>query len=281
MADRGLHAMLVRTFLALVMLSACSQDPAGISVSAEKKWKTSEPAQERRAATGTDCRDEVASAFERLKTSSRPYRKEVTFTIGDDRTFRGTVEFLPPDRMREIKSRDALGVGTFEIIQVGQRAWSNVGGWPWDWRWPWGWREWDPRFIQMILEKNRDFSALAHRPIAAEAEFECLGKVEFEGSMYIGYRTRWPLALMSAGPPSQELLRQLQQWHTVFIDPQSMLPAYELQAQENQLDSPIHKVRYTYPNDIQIEPPLWCRIGLCPFVPGSERVAGAAARPQQ
>ena len=257
-ADRGFRVRLVQTLLVLIILSACSQEPA------EQGSAAAEPAHEQRAAGRTDCRDEVATAFERLRTSGRPYRKEVIFNL-----FRGTVEFLPPDRMREIKSRDVPGVGTFEIIQVGQRAWSNVGAWPWDSRWPWGWHEWHPRLMQMFLEKNQYFSALAHRPVAADAEFECLGKVEFEGSVYIGYRTRWPLALISAGPPSQELLRQF--WHTVFTDPQSMLPAYDLQARENQLDRPIHKVRYTYPNDIKIEPPLWCRVGLCPFVRESER----------
>jgi hypothetical protein len=54
-----------------------------------------------------------------------------------------------------------------------------------------------------------------------------------------------------------------QEWRTVFVDPQSMLPAHDLVAQNNQLDSPSHKVRYTYPNDIKIEPPFWCQLNLC------------------
>jgi len=54
-----------------------------------------------------------------------------------------------------------------------------------------------------------------------------------------------------------------QEWRTVFVDPQSMLPAHDLVAQNNHLDSPSYKVRYTYPNDIKIEPPFWCQLNLC------------------
>jgi hypothetical protein len=62
----------------------------------------------------------------------------------------------------------------------------------------------------------------------------------------------------------QELSRKPQEWRTVFVDRESMLPAYDLVSQEYQLDNPSHKVQYTYPMDIKIEPPLWCRLGLCP-----------------
>ena len=239
-----------------------------------------------------DCRDEVAAAFERLKTSGRPYRKEVTLVVSTQQTLRGTAEFLhqtvrgtaeflPPDRMREIKSRGVASYETYETIQVGQRAWSSVGGRPW------GWREWHPVFMQKLLEGGKDFSTLPDPAIATDDMFECLGRVEFMGTAYLGYRARreTKIATIASGPLSgtkqQELDGKLQQmlpWRTVFIDPQSMLPAYDLVAQENQLDSPSHKVRYTYPNNITIEPPIWCRVGLCPFVRESEQLGRAAGQ---
>src|SRR5215467_6881488 len=122
----GLRATLVRTFLMAVMLSACSQEPAG------QASGVPEPAQEKRADAQADCRDEIAAAFERLKASGRPYRKEVTFVVGGQQPFHGTVEFLPPDRMREITNNGVPGYGTVETIRVGQRAWLNSGGWPSD-----------------------------------------------------------------------------------------------------------------------------------------------------
>jgi hypothetical protein len=123
------------------------------------------------------------------------------------------------------------------------------------------------------LRKRGDFSTMPDSPIPPDTTFECLGRVEFKGTAYLGYRARlkMTIATIAMGPLSesgqQELSRKLQQmpqeWRTVFVDPESMLPAYDLVAQENQLDSPRNKVRYTYPNNISIEPPIWCRIGLC------------------
>jgi hypothetical protein len=207
-------------------------------------------------------------------------------TVSDQQIVRQTAEFLPPDRKREITNYAVPGYGTTEIIRVGQRAWLNNSA-----GWPWGWREWDPRLVQMILENGKDFSALPERPIRADAVFECLGRVEFKGTAYLGYRARVDTTIVTVSPSSQErftvgpsteerdvtvgpltarrqeLVRKAQQmpqeWRTVFVDPQSTLPAYDLVAQENQLDNPSRKVRYTYPNGIKIEPPLWCRVGLC------------------
>jgi hypothetical protein len=198
----------------------------------------------------------------------------VTFIVSDQPTIRGTAEFLPPDRMREITSNGFRGYGTIEIIRVGARAWLN-----WAAGWPWGWREWNPTDMQMILEAgNKDFSTMRDRPIPADAMFERLGRVEFNGTAYVGYRARLNKAILALVAPNgalsetrkQELDRKFrqmpQEWRTVFVDPQSMLPAYDLEAQENQLDSPSSKVRYTYPNNIKIEPPIWCRVGLCQSV---------------
>jgi hypothetical protein len=274
MADWGFHPMLVWTSLAVVMLSACSQ----------------EPAEQERAGARVDCRDEVAVAFERLKTSGRPYRKETSSVISDQYqlTSHETAEFLLPDRMREITSYGVLAYGNHETIRVGQRAWLNEGAWPW------GWREWDPRPADDLLARlqtiaaddvparmrmifaaaGRDSAAvrflpLQDRPVLPGDVFECLGRVEFEGTVYLGYRVRFDRVELALAPASsetkqQELSRKPQEWRTVFVDPQSMLPAYDLVSQENQLDNPKDKARYTYPNNIKIEPPLWCWVGLCP-----------------
>jgi hypothetical protein len=217
-----------------------------------------------------DCRDEVVAAFERLRNSGRPYRKEVTWVISDQQTSHATLEFLPPDRMREITTNGVPGYGAFQTIRVGQRAWTKMG------IWPWSWREWDPGSMQTALEKGKDFSALSDHPIPADAVFACLGRVEYRGTAYLGYRTRFDRVILTVTLPDaasseaqqQELLRKLQdmprEWRTVFVDPERMLPVYDLVAEENQLDSPRRQVQYNYPDRIRIEPPIWCSMGLCP-----------------
>jgi hypothetical protein len=287
-AEWSFHARLVRTSLVLLMLSACSQESTE-----QEPGGSLEPAQQQRAGAQSDCRDEVAAAFERLRTSGRPYRREVTsdisdpFIVGDRKTFRGTAEFLPPDRTREI-TNVVPGHRTDETIRVGQRAWSNWAG-----GWPWGWFEWDFRLRDrwrdvakdgpadgangtaglMIFEAGKDFSFLRNPVIRTDDVFKCLGEVKFKDTAYLGYQARLEMriATIAIGPWSesrqQELSRKLQQmpqkWRTVFVDLESRLPVYDLVAQENQLDNPSSKERYTYPNDIKIEPPLWCRVGLC------------------
>jgi hypothetical protein len=217
------------------------------------------------------CRDEVAAAFDRLMTSGRPYRKEVTSDVGDpsapDRRqiFHGTAEFLPPDRTRESYYITTNGVASWtdKTIRVGERVWSNWGPFFW------GWREWEP-----ILLRGAQ-SVLADVPVPADAVVECLGRAEFEGTAYLGYRSRLNRAFAMIVPHNGELsdarrrelegkLQQLpQEWRTVFVDTQSGLPAYDLAAQANQLDNPSRKVQYTYPNHINIGPPIWCLLGLC------------------
>jgi hypothetical protein len=245
-----------------------------------------------------DCRDEVAAAFERLKTSGRPYRMETASVISGQQTSHKTSEFVPPDRMRVVMSNGVPGYSPDETIQVGQRAWLNEDG-----GWPWGWREWDPRPADDLLARMEKipaddvdararifrevrglaisspafarswvhFLALQNHPIPADAVFECLGKVEFEGTVYLGYRHRFDRVIISEVAPGassetrqQELSRKPQVWRTVLVDRDSMLPAYDLVSQAHQLDNPRDKVQYTYPNNIKIEPPLWCRLGLCP-----------------
>jgi hypothetical protein len=140
--------------------------------------------------------------------------------------------------------------------------------------------------MQMSLEKSKEFSTLPDHPIPADAAFECLGRVEFNGAAYLGYRARLKtrIVTISEGLLSearqQELTRKLQQmpqeWRTVFVDPESALPAYDLVAQENQLDSPSSNVRYTYPSNIKIEPLLWCRGGVPLAVKENRRRSFAA-----
>jgi len=209
------------------------------------------------AETPATCREEVVAAFERLRTSDRPYRKETVIVVSDQQTYHAIAEFLPPDRMREISNNGVPGYGTVEVIRVGPRAWSNERGW----------REWDPGLAQEIYGAGMDFSALPDRAVPADTAFECLGRVEFKGTAHVGYRARpnKVIARISISAPlseqdQRELVSKLEQmpqeWRTVFLDWQSKLPAHDLVAQENQLDNPRYKVQYTYPDDIKIEPPV-------------------------
>lgn len=207
----------------------------------------------------TKCRDEVAAAFERLRTSGRPYRKETVYIVRDQQTYRETAEFVPPDRMRQVTSYGVSGSATVEFIRVGARAWDR------EWSQRWRWREWEPGLAQDIYRRGAgmDVSVWPDRAVPENAVFECLGRVVFKGTAYIGYRAKLDKSIVTIGPVSKEdhqkLLSKFQQmpqlWRTVFLDWRSTLPAHDLVAEENQLDNPASKVEYTYPGDIKIDPP--------------------------
>jgi hypothetical protein len=152
----------------------------------------------------TNCRDEVAAAFERLRTSGRPYRRETTFVVSDQQTYRETAEYLPPDRMREITDRGIRGDETSEVIRVGARAWDRK------WSKRWSWHEWKPGEAQEIFggSQGMDFSIWPDRVVPERHEFACLGRVVFKGTAYVGYRARLPKAIVSfstsRAPPSEQ-----------------------------------------------------------------------------
>ena len=212
--------------------------------------------------TPANCRDEVAAAFERLRTSGRPYRRETTI-VSYQRTYREIAEYLPPDRMREITDRGIPGYETSEVIRVGARAWDRTLSNRWSWH------AWKPGDAVEIYggSLGMDFSIWPDRVVPERHEFECLGRVVFKGTPYVGYRARLPKVIVrvstSTAPLSelseQELMSKLQQmpqlWRTIFVDWRSALPAHDLVAEENQLDNPTSEVHFTYPGDIKIDPP--------------------------
>lgn len=210
-----------------------------------------------------NCRNEVVAAYERLRTSALPYRRETTIVVNNQQTYRETAEYLPPDRLRKVTDPGSVDVGTSEVIRVGARAWERQSR-------RWSWDEWEPGLAQEIYggSAGMDFSIRPDRVVPESHVFECLGRVEFKGTAYVAYRAKLPKVILSTSTsmaqPSeqekQELMSKFQQmpqaWRTVFLDTGSALPVYDLKAEENQLDNPTSQVHFTYPSDIKIDPPV-------------------------
>lgn len=223
-----------------------------------------------------DCRSEVEAAFQRLETPGRPYRIEMTnehqrpedlgALVPD---IRETDEFIPPDRMRRIisinhptwrKTIDYFAADpSAEVIRVGKRTWIRLN------------KEWKESFEEGGQPARHLFPTFPTGAGLSEATVECLGTVEFEGRTYAGYRTSLPriaatLTLEVPGRPSQiskmqqeEVSAKLKQqpavWRTILVEVGTGLPAYEIAAPADQLDSPKWSRHYTYPRDIMIESP--------------------------
>lgn len=200
-----------------------------------------------------DCRAEIDAAFQKLQMPGRAFRRVTTIdpivpVIGPRgvRILGETAEFIPPDRERRIL--EYIGGRPpnppNELIRVGERAWTRQGQ-----QWLEG-SHWMDQYIPP--------SGVAR----AQTLFECLGTVVFEGKTYAGYRTgdaqRDVVVTVDKIGQKQDLakLRQeLRLWRTILVDWETGLPAYQIVAGANQLDSPWWKMHYTYSRDVTIEPP--------------------------
>src|SRR5262245_2564198 len=116
------------------------------------------------------CRDEVKAAFKRLETPGLPYRQETVRVYNGQAEFHMTHEFFPPDRRRYITYNTDPFYAS-EVIEIGQRTWARSPPK----------REWSEVKEKDVLIVIRD---------SKDQAFACLGRVEFNGKAYIGYRAR-------------------------------------------------------------------------------------------
>jgi hypothetical protein len=218
-------------------------------------------------AVWADCRSEVEAAFQKLEMPDRPYRSEMTITGPDltlSQAYRETTEFIPPDRMRRIADSPYwfvrllfyfMGQDPIETIRIGDRTWERV-----DKKWV------ESPYGSKFPQENSPFKALP-----PDAAFACLDAVRFKGRTYTGYQASFRpttvlMAQMDHMSPSkmqeeeERALKTLREappkWRTVLVDRETGLPAYDIITLTSELDSPILKMRYTYPRRLAIEPPV-------------------------
>jgi len=188
----------------------------------------------------SECQREVEAAYQKLETSG--YRMETMSVVSTHRTSHLTVEFAPPDRMRIVDS-GIIGP-ELEGIKIGNRAWFRMEG---------PWREQpDGLGLFTIFKSGPDGMT-----------FACLGPVALAGKTHAGYRGRGgnPKPAMHSMVPREialeiesERRERPQLLHTVLVDRDTGLLAYEILAPENELDRPKIRTHYAY-DHITIEPP--------------------------
>jgi hypothetical protein len=181
------------------------------------------------SAAHADCSGEVAAAFEKQRNAPAfRMTAEMTAEAGDTKM---TVDYLPPDRMRQRVERADLPA-PLETVAVGNRAWGNQGG---------GFEELQPQFAQAIIAGVRQTLV---DPPQKMPQFTCLGKTTYEGRPFIGYRSE-----PAAGTPPDKIVDR-----TIYINEKTGLPAMNVVAKREANAKPLFKGVYTYPTDIVIEP---------------------------
>lgn len=177
------------------------------------------------------CQDDVVAAFNKQRKSAA-FRVEMAQPTAEGPvTVR--VDYVPPNKMLQTVTGGNMP-GEQQTLLDGDRAFAGTSG---------AFEELLPQYTQSIVAEVK--TALGQAPENL-GDFECLGKVAFEGKDLLAYRTK-PAADAKTGEAS--LTR------TVYVDPASGLPAFNVINPAKAGEPPVMKAVYSYPSGIVIEAP--------------------------
>ena len=194
-----------------------------------------------------DCKEEVLAALDKQRKASG-FRME-TNMVSEQGPVKMTVEYMPPDRMRQIVTV-AVNPAPVESILVGGKAWIKDGD---------AWKELAPDITGEMVNQLDETLGDDRGTIGTVA---CLGSTAIDSLELMAYRVendaqvgpedRSPDAKEKARAALADEARPLRMF---YIDPKTGLPMRSVFARANKLDKPIFKATYTYPPDIKIEAP--------------------------
>lgn len=191
-------------------------------------------------ASAENCAKDVAAAFEKQRTS-KAFRVAMTQPSAEGPVDM-TVDYMPPDRMMQTVKASHMP-GDQQTILVGSRAFAGSSG---------AFEELLPQFTQSIVSEV----ARAVGPPGDLGEFECLGKLDFDGKQLNAYRTS---DKAKAGTDAGQIMAR-----TIYVDPATGLPAFNVVATIDGKGEPVMKASYSYPTDIEIEAPAGAPVQKLP-----------------
>lgn len=176
-----------------------------------------------------NCGKEVTAAFDKQRTSKGWKADVVSKTAAGVQTQSFT--YVPPSSM--YRKVEAPGNQSVETIGIGTYAWFDEGH---------GWYEMQPQFALIVTKHLRSVFAPEKKD---SPSYICLGDVTYGGKAYKGYHT----------PPGTDgdttgLTR------TIYIDPQTGLPAFNLISKVGEESDPNVRQAYSYPDNLKVEAPV-------------------------
>ncbi len=186
------------------------------------------------AASAEDCTKDVVAAFEKQRTS-KAFRVAMVQPTAEGPA-EMTVDYIPPGKMLQTVKSAAMA-GIQQTMLVGSRAFAGSDG---------AFEELLPQFTQSIVAEVADALGSPGRSIGS---FECAGKMTFDGKEQLAYRSL-DKASQANTEPGKMLTR------TIYVDPASGLPMYNVVATVSGMGEPVMKVTYSYPADVVIEAPV-------------------------
>jgi hypothetical protein len=182
-------------------------------------------------AAGSDCSADVLAAI-RKQLELKSFRIEFSEPTAEGEA-KMRIDYMPPGKMLQTVTSPAMP-GEQQTMLVNDRAFAGSGG---------SFEELQPQFTQSIIAEVS--SALA-RPSKLEG-YECLGTVKYDNQDLLGYRFQDKTHAQT--DPSKVVTR------TIYVDPKTGLPAYNVIASLADTSKPLREVKYSYPTDISIVAP--------------------------
>lgn len=178
-----------------------------------------------------DCSKEVLAAFEKQRTS-KVFRVEFSQPSAEGDVHM-IIDYMPPDKMLQTVTSPAMP-GEQQTMLVGNRAYAGSGG---------AFEELLPQFTQSIVA---EFAQAVGEPKNLGA-FECVGNSKVDGQDFVAYRLSEKAA---AGADTSKVMAR-----TVYVDPATGKPTYNIIAALSGTAPPALKVKYSYPTDVEIVAP--------------------------
>lgn len=182
-------------------------------------------------AAGTDCSADVLTAI-RKQLSLKAFRVEFSQPTAEGEAHM-QIDYMPPLRMLQTVTSPAMP-GEQQTMLVDNRAFAGSGG---------SFEELQPQFTQSIIAEVAQ--ALA-RPSKLEG-YDCLGTVKYDNQDLVGYRFE---DKTHAQADATKVMTR-----TIYVDPKTGLPAYNVIAPLAENAKPLREVKYSYPTDINIVAP--------------------------
>jgi len=183
-------------------------------------------------AFAADCTNDVLAAFAKQR-ASKAFRVEFSQPTAEGEVHM-TIDYMPPNRMLQTVTSPAMP-GEQQTMLVGDRAFAGTSG---------AFEELLPQFTQSIVaEANQAMLA----PINGLGSFECVGTAKLDGHDFVAYRTG------AKAPPGADPSKAMAR--TIYVDPVTGLPAFNVVASLAGGAEPLLKVKYSYPTDVDIVAP--------------------------
>jgi hypothetical protein len=177
--------------------------------------------------------------------------RKVSNLIGEQGPFTMTVEYLKPDRMRQVVTTVIEPDKPTETVLIGKEAWSKTAGG--------AWQKVDQTTADQIVNFFKSTLAEVSQGIG---NFDCMGAETIEGKQVRAYKgideppqkTPEQIEAEKKGEPVPETPKN-EAVRVIYLDVETGLPARIVFAREGMLDKPIFKEVYSYPTDLKIEKP--------------------------